>query len=177
MKAGTFVLTALLAVICADNAAADRGHSAGHSSGHSGAAASAPAHVHVARPGFVAHPYAHAPLPHRIVAPPVVYYTPRPIHYRPALIYYVPPVAYYPPPVYYAPPVYPSGAYYPAPVAGDPQYYPPATDYIEQPPPVAQAPQGPDYLYFCPDTRLYYPAVAECASGWLRVVPDSGTIR
>jgi len=166
-------LTAMLAVVCADNAAANRGHSSGRSSGHSSAKASAPAHAHATHPAnaahsHFAHSHVHAPLPRtRIVVAPLVIY-------RPAPIFYVPPVAYIPPPLYYVPPVYPSGAFYPAPVAGDPRYQPPTTEYVEQPPSVAQAPQ---YQYFCPDTRLYYPAASECASGWLKVVPDSGSIR
>ncbi len=31
-----------------------------------------------------------------------------------------------------------------------------------------------DYLYFCPDTGLYYPDTTECPSGWLKVVPGGG---
>jgi len=33
--------------------------------------------------------------------------------------------------------------------------------------------QGRDYSYYCPDPAGYYPQVATCARGWLRVVPPS----
>jgi hypothetical protein len=189
MKSGICVLTALLALICAGNAAAQRGGSIAHS----GVAMGAP-HASVGRPAFVARPafvsqsfathsfvghpfvghphvgrpftHTHAPFPRtRIIVAPVLYFPPPPLYYAPPPAYYAPPA--YADPNYYAQPSYPSDSYYAPPAASDPQYQPP----------VAQAPQSPDYLYFCPDTRQYYPAVAECASGWLKVVPDSGTIR
>ena len=174
MKAYASVLATLLAAIYASDVAAHPGRSFARS----GVVVSAPARVIVivARPAFVsqsfvARPFVRAPFPRtRIVAVPIVFFPP-------PLVYYVPSAAYYGDPGYYAPPSYPSGSYYVPPVACDPQYQPPPTGPAQPQPPAAQAPQAPDYQYFCPDTRLYYPATAECASGWLKVVPDSGSIR
>jgi hypothetical protein len=63
---------------------------------------------------------------------------------------YYPPAYYYPPPPAY---YYPPPAYYPA----------PSVTYV---------PAAPPYRYYCPELREYYPIVAECASGWLRVIPE-----
>jgi hypothetical protein len=73
-----------------------------------------------------------------------------------------------------------------------PSYYTPGSQSFHSPapkPPATQA--GPriyyvypppyrdetpvHYLYYCPDTRRYYPDVTECRSGWLKVVPDDAT--
>ena len=62
---------------------------------------------------------------------------------------------------YYAPLPYPSSP--------PPYGTPPATGAAQ-----SYAPGPPEYQYFCPDSRLYYPAVLECPSGWLAVVPGVG---
>jgi hypothetical protein len=37
----------------------------------------------------------------------------------------------------------------------------------------APAPSGPQYSYYCPDPAGYYPQVATCPKGWLRVLPQN----
>jgi len=59
---------------------------------------------------------------------------------------------FYPYPYYY-PPVYPVPAYSEPPV------------YIEQ---------GSGVLYYCPDSRDYYPNVPTCPSPWMQVLPGAG---
>lgn len=49
-----------------------------------------------------------------------------------------------------------------------PAYVPPA--YVEEPP-VSYIEQSDQVLYYCPDSRAYYPNVATCPSPWLKVVP------
>lgn len=52
-----------------------------------------------------------------------------------------------------------------------------APGYVQRDAPTYTQPrsfQGGEYSYYCPDPAGYYPQVATCASGWLRVVP-SGT--
>lgn len=49
--------------------------------------------------------------------------------------------------------------------------------YVLPPAPIAgqgYAPGPADYLYFCPDSRRYYPDVLDCPSGGLAVVPGVG---
>ena len=60
-------------------------------------------------------------------------------------------------------PWYPCG--YPAP--------PPVV--IQKEPQVhVQPEQGEEnYWYYCPDPQGYYPYIRECASGWMKVVPDA----
>jgi hypothetical protein len=58
---------------------------------------------------------------------------------------------------------------------GYPYYYPPAyvpPAYVEEPP-VTYIEQAPaeQVLYYCPDSRAYYPSVTTCPSPWLKVVP------
>jgi hypothetical protein len=52
-----------------------------------------------------------------------------------------------------------------------PAYVPPA--YVEEPPVtyVEQAAPAEQVLYYCPDSRAYYPGVTTCPSPWLKVVP------
>ena len=168
MRTCAFVCAVLLAGVQAGEAAAHRGGSFGRS----GVVVSAPRVVHaphafVARPAFVGHPgFVSRPAVRAfprvaVIAAPVYYYAPPPV-------YYAPPVTYYQDP-YYAAPAYSSDGNYPPPVASAPQYQEMPVEPVQ--------PQQPAYRYFCPDTRQYYPATAECASGWLKVVPDSGTIR
>jgi hypothetical protein len=38
---------------------------------------------------------------------------------------------------------------------------------------VPPAPREAAYRYYCPDTRLYFPEVRECASAWLVVVAET----
>jgi len=88
-------------------------------------------------------------------------------------------------PYYYYPYYYPS-YYYPAysyPYYDYPYSYGDSGEYIEQgqAAPAAPAPrtgqfqsgQYPTYSYYCPDPAGYYPQVATCAKGWLRVVPQN----
>lgn len=75
---------------------------------------------------------------------------------RPSTIVVVPavvprPLYYAPAPVVVAPPAYAA----PQALAGGQGY----------------APGTSPYLFFCPDSRRYYPDVRECPSGWLAVVP------
>lgn len=70
---------------------------------------------------------------------------------------------YYPYPYYYPP------AYVPAPVVVQPAT-PPV--YVERSDEQAAAP-APEYWYYCPDTKSYYPYVGTCASPWQRVAPQS----
>jgi len=56
-----------------------------------------------------------------------------------------------------------------------PFYYPPPVVYsspvvVEQPPSAYAQPE-PQYWYYCPDNRTYYPYTQQCPSGWLQVVP------
>jgi len=62
-------------------------------------------------------------------------------------------------------------------VVGYPYYYPPAyyppayadPAYTDQPPTYIE--QGDQVLYYCPDSRAYYPNVTTCPSPWMKVVP------
>ena len=57
--------------------------------------------------------------------------------------------------------------YSPAPVyAAPPAYADEPVTYIEQSPAA-----GGQVLYYCPDSRAYYPNVTTCPSPWLKVVP------
>ena len=67
---------------------------------------------------------------------------------------------WFPPPWYYQPPIL---------IAPPPP--PPPPIYIEQVAPRSAAPSA-DYWYYCKSTQAYYPAVAECADGWLAVLPQ-----
>jgi hypothetical protein len=51
-----------------------------------------------------------------------------------------------------------------------------APSYVQKDAPAYGQPrsgQRGEYLYYCPDPAGYYPQVATCAQGWLRVVPPS----
>ena len=61
---------------------------------------------------------------------------------------------------------YPYYPYYPAPPVVVQE--PPET-YIQQPP----ADQEPDYWYYCPEPKGYYPYVKKCPKGWMKVIPPS----
>jgi hypothetical protein len=63
---------------------------------------------------------------------------------------------------YYA---YPYDPYYYPPAYAEPGYVEPPANYIEQSAPAEQV------LYYCPDSRAYYPNVTTCPSPWLKVVP------
>ncbi|KAF3998401.1 hypothetical protein [Glaciimonas immobilis] len=77
------------------------------------------------------------------------------------------PYYYGPPPVYYAPPpVY----YAPQPVYIEPEQQ----TYIERNDTVAA---GPDIKYYCSNPVGYYPQIARCPKGWLKVVPDNSPPR
>lgn len=54
-------------------------------------------------------------------------------------------------------------------------YYPRPPVVIQQQPPVYVQPeqQEEDYWYYCPDPQGYYPYIRDCASGWMKVVPDA----
>jgi hypothetical protein len=70
-------------------------------------------------------------------------------------------------PGYYYPYAYP--AYYPAYPYYDYPYYDYSGSYVEQ---GSSAPAPSNYSYYCPDPAGYYPEVATCPKGWLRVVPQ-----
>jgi len=73
---------------------------------------------------------------------------------------------YYPYYGYYG--YYPYADYYPY------DYAEPS--YIQQDTPAYNPPRGgqrSEYSYYCPDPAGYYPQVQTCATGWLRVVPQS----
>ncbi len=64
------------------------------------------------------------------------------------------------------------------PVFPGPAFGPPVV-YYPYPAPVYAAPVGsfaspppPQYWYYCPDNRLYYPYTQHCPGGWLQVVPS-----
>jgi hypothetical protein len=79
-------------------------------------------------------------------------------------------------PYYAGYPYYSSYPYY----AGSPYYYAAEPVYVE-PGPItyiqrdmsggAQGDEG-QYSYYCRDPAGYYPQVANCPNGWLKVVPD-----
>ncbi|MCK9285037.1 MAG: hypothetical protein M0P39_12245 [Rhodocyclaceae bacterium] len=70
---------------------------------------------------------------------------------------------YYPPHFYYPP------AYYPPIVVTPPAPQPQV--YIEQSSPPATV-QTNYYWYYCPESKIYYPYVKECPSGWQKVTPQ-----
>jgi len=61
-----------------------------------------------------------------------------------------------PPPIYYAPP----------PVV----YAPPPVVYVTPPAPRTYIEKTPQYSYYCQRPTGYYPQVARCPSGWMKVV-------
>ncbi len=54
-------------------------------------------------------------------------------------------------------------------------YHAPPPVIIQKEPQVyVQPEQEPEnYWYYCPDPQGYYPYIRECASGWMKVVPDT----
>ena len=54
-------------------------------------------------------------------------------------------------------------------------YYPRPPVVIQQQPPVYVQPEQleENYWYYCPDPQGYYPYIRDCASGWMKVVPDA----
>jgi hypothetical protein len=66
----------------------------------------------------------------------------------------------------YAVPAYPYSYPY-----GYPYIVPPV---VVQPAPPAYAPAPPYYWYYCGSAQAYYPYVAQCPEGWMRVVPPTG---
>ena len=59
--------------------------------------------------------------------------------------------------------------FYPAPIYPYPDpYVPPVV--VTPEPPAAQAP--PQYWYYCPSRKSYYPYVTSCPEGWMQVVPQ-----
>jgi hypothetical protein len=118
-------------------------HGGGHGHG---------AHVFVgvhSGPVFVHHPrpfFRHRTV---IVGAPIV------VAAAPLYPYYYPP-AYYPP-AYSTPPAY----------MEQPAYAEPPV-YMEQP---AAQPPAAQVLYYCPDSRDYYPNVPTCPSPWMKVLP------
>jgi hypothetical protein len=65
---------------------------------------------------------------------------------------------YWYPPYYAAPPVI---------IREEPQ----PQVYVQQQTPAP--PPAQQYWYYCPDSKVYYPYVQECASDWLKVVPQA----
>jgi hypothetical protein len=64
---------------------------------------------------------------------------------------------------------------YPAVVYPYPDPYVPPTVVVQSPPPPApaSAPAQPQYWYYCESQRAYYPYVAQCPEGWMKVVPQT----
>jgi hypothetical protein len=68
--------------------------------------------------------------------------------------------------------------YYPYWSAAYPYYYPtgayaaPAAAYVD-PGPSTYVERDPGYRYYCRDPAGFYPDVPTCATGWLKVLPDS----
>jgi hypothetical protein len=61
--------------------------------------------------------------------------------------------------------------FYPVPVYPYPDPYSPPMVAAPAPPPSLQSP--PQYWYYCPSAKGYYPYVAECPEGWRPVVPQT----
>jgi hypothetical protein len=59
--------------------------------------------------------------------------------------------------------------FYPVPVYPYPDPYIPPMVAAPAPPPSPQSP--PQYWYYCPSMRGYYPYVTECPEGWTPVAP------
>ena len=71
------------------------------------------------------------------------------------------------------------GIYWGGPIVVGPPFYP----YVHYPPPPVVVQQAPvyiqpqveeeedDYWYYCENPKGYYPYVASCPSGWMKVVP------
>jgi hypothetical protein len=47
--------------------------------------------------------------------------------------------------------------------------------YVQQAPPATEAPQPPNYWYYCAGSKAYYPYVRECPEGWMTVVPPASS--
>jgi hypothetical protein len=58
--------------------------------------------------------------------------------------------------------------FYPAAVYPYPDPYVPPTVVTQAPPP----PSSPQYWYYCPSAREYYPYVTDCPEAWTPVVPQ-----
>ena len=72
-------------------------------------------------------------------------------------------------------PYYSAYSAYPYSYTDYPYSYDYAPGYVQKDAPAYSQPrsfQGGEYSYYCPDPAGYYPQVATCASGWLRVVPS-----
>jgi hypothetical protein len=73
------------------------------------------------------------------------------------------------------------GVYLSAPLFWNPYVnhyaYWPAPVLVERQPQIYVQQQGlasaPNYWYFCPDTRTYYPYAQNCPSAWLKVLPEN----
>lgn len=66
-------------------------------------------------------------------------------------------------PVVVAPPAYPYG-----------YYYAPQPPVVVQQAPMVVAPNQDDaYWYYCENPKGYYPYVASCPGGWMKVVPNN----
>jgi hypothetical protein len=62
--------------------------------------------------------------------------------------------------------------FYPAPVCPYPDpYVPPAV--VMQAPSALPTPSTPQYWYYCPSAKGYYPYVVECPEGWRPVAPQT----
>ena len=191
---------ALLAAAQAGGAWA-RGGSGGSGSGHGGHSGGAhPSHP-IGYPGvpvFVARRLFYAPVAYY----PGYYGYYSSGYYEPPPAYYPPPVAYYPQPepiASYTPPPPPRPVAPPEPASQAPIFqckdasgrtiFTNRSEEMAgkdcrmqsaQGAPAASAAKGPYaaqdallYRYFCPESRKYYPEVNNCASAWLKVVPDA----
>lgn len=84
---------------------------------------------------------------------------------------------------YYGHGYYGRGYYGPNVVIGIPwgpppvYYAPPPVVYVTPPPPQTYIEKTPNYAYYCRRPAGYYPQVARCPDGWMKVVPDSPVSR
>jgi hypothetical protein len=84
---------------------------------------------------------------------------------------------------YYGHGYYGHGYYGPNVVIGIPwgpppvYYTPPPVVYVAPPPPQNYIEKAPNYAYYCRRPAGYYPQVARCPEGWMKVVTDGPTSR
>ena len=76
---------------------------------------------------------------------------------------------------YYGHGYYGHGYYGPNVVIGIPWGPPPV--YVAPPPPQNYIEKAPNYAYYCRRPAGYYPQVARCPDGWMKVVTDGPTSR
>jgi len=185
-------------IAAAQGGAWARGGGGSSSSGHGGHSGAHPSHP-ISHPIWGAPVFVARRLLYPVAYYPGYYSSG---YYEPPPEYYPPPVAYYPQPepiASYTPPPPPRAVAPPEPAstapifqckdAGGRTIFTNRSDEMAgkdcrmqpgQSAPAASAARGPYamqdaplYRYFCPESRKYYPEVNNCASAWLKVVPDA----